>query len=194
MLSVACVACSGDDEATPSATAVGSPATAIASSPTSSSSLGTPGDPFPPYAGAVVGTSRTVDGAPFVTESGTGVYYSISGVPEATALGTYLFVIGVIRAVPNVHTIAATYIATIPEDGSLSCDGTLEKRDGEYFVESSAEGGCGSVELIEVDPQKLDAKVGQETTLTVKYCTVTKEGRMVKADLDPDFVCSEPYP
>ena len=174
-MAIGLVGCSGGDDASPS--------------PTSA-----PFDPFPPYAGAVVGTSSTVNGEPFVTESGTGVYYSIAGVPDGTVLGTVLFVAGRIRPVPGVHLLQATYITTVHETGSVGCEGTLAKRTDRYFVESSAEGGCGSVELIEGDPQKLDTQVGQETGLTVKYCTITKEGRMVKADLSPDFACSKPYP
>lgn len=170
----ALVACGGDDDAT-----------------TTPTSLVTPADDS--YLGAVVGTWRTVNGATFVTESGTGVYYSVSGVPEGMVLGQILFVTGRIRPVPNVHLINATQIMVLSEDGdSVSCGGTLEKRGGKYFVESSAEGGCGSVELIEVDAEKLDQQVGEETGLTVRWCTVTKEGRMVKADVSSDFECSGP--
>ena len=154
-IAIGLVGCSGGDDASPS--------------PTSA-----PFDPFPPYAGAVVGTSRTVNGEPFVTESGTGVYYSITGVPPGTVLGRVLFVTGSIRAVPNVHLIHATQLVTVPENGSVGCDGIVAERDGKYFVESSESGGCGSIELIEGDATKLDAKVGHETTLTVRHCTVTK--------------------
>jgi hypothetical protein len=174
------IACSGSDEATTSSTSSGS---------ASQTQVATASD----YPGAVVGKYRTVNGATYVTESGTGVYYSVVGGAPSTPLGTVLFVIGRVKPVPGVHLIEATQIVTVPGTGSVGCAGTLTKRDGRYFVESSAEGGCGSIELIEGDPQKLDAKVGREIELTVRYCTVTKEGRMVKTDLDPDFACSEPY-
>ena len=174
---VALVACGGrDDDPTPV------PTTDI---------TGTP--PADSYLGAVLGTWRTVNGATFVTESGTGVYYSVSGVPEDAVLGQVLFVLGRIRPVPNVHLIQASYITAVPVDGgSVGCAGTLAKtRLGGYFVEGAGDGGCGSVELIEGDAAKLDPRVGEETGLTVRWCTVTKEGRMVKADLS-DFECSGP--
>jgi hypothetical protein len=183
------VSCGGSNEATPAPTTL---APAVSGAPRESAvSTPTP-PPADSYPGAVVGKYRTVDGEPYVTESGTGTYYQIRGIEASTPLGQDLFVIGRVTPVPNVHVIQATQVTTIPETGSVSCQGTLAKRNGRYFVESSAAGGCGSVELIEVDTQKLDAKVGQQTGLTVRYCTVTKEGRMVKADLDPDFTCAAP--
>lgn len=133
-------------------------------------------------------------GATYVTESGTGIYYVVTGITNTTPLGAVLFVIGSVTPIPGLHRILATQIISVPESGSVGCQGTLARRDDRYFVESSAAGGCGSIELIEGDPGMLDTQLGQETTLTVRYCTVTKEGRMVKANLDPDFTCSSPYP
>jgi hypothetical protein len=185
LLTLFAVACGGDDDATPTPASTASTVTG-APAPTLTSD---PGGPLAEYPGAVVGTWRTVSGETFVTESGTGVYYSVGGVEPGAIYGQNLFVVGMVKPIPNVHTIQAKMIVTIPDGESVSCDGTLVERDGRYFVESAAEGGCGSVELIEGDPEKLDAKVGQETGLTVRSCTVTKEGRVVTTDLDPDFEC-----
>ena len=189
---LALVACGGSEDPTPSPTtpaltASTTPIRSTGSSPTQPPAIGS-------YLGAVVGTWRTVNGATYVTESGTGIYYSVVGDLPDTPLGQVLFVIGRVTPVPNVHLLEARQIITVPETGSVGCEGTLTKRDGRFFVENSAESGCGSIELIEVDPEKLDPQVGQATGLTVKYCTITKEGRMIKADLSPDFACSEPFP
>ena len=190
MVCLGLVACGGSDEATNTPTT--QPTTSATPRPSAAGSPTEP--PADSYLGAVVGTSRSVDGAPYVTESGTGTYYRIDGIDRNTVLGTVLFVTGRIIPVPVVHVIEASQVITVPEGGSVSCSGTVAKRDDAYFVESSATGGCGSVELTGVDPAKVDPEVGRETELTVRYCTVTNEGRMVKANLDPDFTCTTPYP
>lgn len=174
---LAAVACGGSDDSTPSPT---TPALTESSTPLRS----TENSPTQPpagdsYLGAVVGTWRTVNGATYVTESGTGIYYSVVGDLPDTPLGQVLFVIGRVTPVPNVHLIDATSLVTVPEGESVGCNGVLVKRDGRYFVEGAAGAGCGSIELIEVDAAKLDVQVGQATGIVVSSCTVTKEGRMV---------------
>lgn len=147
------------------------------------------------YPGAVVGTWRSVEGETYITESGTGIYFRVAGVtPDQSTLGTVLFAIGQITPVPNVYVIQATQLVSIPVDGAVTCTGTLNKRNGQYYVESDAPGGCGSVQLIETDATKLDPQAGQAVMLTVRACTVTKEGAMVKADLDPNFTCPSASP
>ena len=185
-------ACGGSSESTPSPTKAASPASSTPQQSAVSSLTPAPG--IQSYPGAVVGTYRTVGGATYVTESGTGIYYVVTGITNTTPLAAVLFVIGSVTPVPGLHRILATQIISVPESGGVGCYGTLARRDDRYFVESSAVGGCGSVELIEGDPGSLDTQLGQETRLTVRYCTVTKEGRMVKANLDTAFPCSSPYP
>ena len=181
----AMTACGGDDAAT------GTP-TNLATSPAPTDLA--PGATVPPasnsYLGAVVGEYRTVNGATYITESGTGVYYSVHGAQSNEPLGRVLFAIGRITPVPNVHLIEATSLVTVPDGGTVGCGGLLVKRDGRYFVEGAADAGCGSIELIEGDAAKLDAKVGQATGIFVGTCTVTKEGRMVvQGAVGVDPVC-----
>jgi hypothetical protein len=182
---MALTACGGDD------TTTGTP-TSRATSPTPTEL--SPGATVPPasnsYLGAVVGEYRTVNGATYITEGGTGVYYSVHGAQSNEPLGRVLFAIGRITPVPNVHLIDATSLVTVPDGGTVSCGGLLVKRDGRYFVEGDASAGCGSIELIEVDAAKLDSQVGQATSVVVGTCTVTKEGRMVgHGEVGVDAAC-----
>jgi hypothetical protein len=164
----ALTACGGDDAAT------GTPTSrATSPTPTELSPSATTEAPSNSYLGAVVGEYRTVNGATYIT--GTGVYYSVHGAQSNEPLGRVLFAIGRITPVPNVHLIEATSLVTVPDGGTVSCNGVLVKRDGRYFVESEAGAGCGSIELIEGDAAKLDAQVGQATGIFVGTCTVTKE-------------------
>jgi hypothetical protein len=148
---------------------------------------------IPTYPGVVVGQYRTVNGQTFITESGARVYYSVSGVTPTESLAQVLFASGAITPVPNTHTIVATKLLSLRADTSITCDGTLAKREGRYFVDSPGD-ECGTVELIEGDAASLDERIGQPYGLTIRYCTVTKEGAIVAATATADFACTGGYP